>query len=243
MTTQAKLPAKSTAQPSGLKLLFQRHRQLVKYLGAVIVFATFVAKDGKRDTLKDLVASLETAENTFVLREENQFVESRISELERSFKEFSEESHKSKPDTEWFEEKLNNALHQVQPDLVALAMRINNIERILEVAPNPQDEQDLRSLKKHVDETYDEWDHFYKAQDARPQSILGVNELGTITAKLSLNLSLLEGRVLDHARQRRGVEEGHYKLATWASWCFYGLGFVLGLIARIYGVEGVAESE
>jgi hypothetical protein len=207
----------------------------------VIVFVTFILKEGKRDQLKDFVGSLDMAENMFVLRQESQFAESRIADLSRSVTELFVESHKSKPDAEWFEEKLNNELQLVQVNLVGLANRINSMEQILARAPNHQDEQDLHPIKEAVSESYDKWSHFHKVHDSRPQSILDLRQLDIAVAVLSLNISQLEGKVLDHARERRATEEEHYKWATWASYVFYTLGLGLGLIARIYGVEGVGD--
>ncbi len=241
MAKQSARSANGKAQTFDLKRVLQRHHHLVTFVGAVIVFLTFVARDGIREQLKDFVASLDTAENMFVLREGNQFTESRIAELTRNFKVFFEESHKSKSDDEWFEEKLDNELQLVQVDLVELANRINNVERILGKAPNHQDEQDLRPLKEELNDAYDKWSGFYKVHDAGPQSILDLRNLDLVVAELSLNITHLEGRMLNHARERKAVKEEHYKWATWASYFFYTLGLGLGLIGRVYGVEGVGE--
>src|SRR5215469_7882732 len=51
-----------------------KHRKtnsaLLIFLGALIVFLTFIVKEGIADTYRDSVATLEQAQNTFALRQE-----------------------------------------------------------------------------------------------------------------------------------------------------------------------------
>lgn len=45
-----------------------RNSAILQYVGAAIVFLTFIVKDGVRDSLKDVVQSIESARNTFLIR-------------------------------------------------------------------------------------------------------------------------------------------------------------------------------
>ena len=42
------------------------HKRWLSFIGAVVVFATFVLKEGLRDNLKDLVGALENAQNAIL---------------------------------------------------------------------------------------------------------------------------------------------------------------------------------
>jgi hypothetical protein len=50
---------------------FRRHNRLLTFAGALIVFVTFLVKEGKRESLKDLADSVDAAESVFVIRSDN----------------------------------------------------------------------------------------------------------------------------------------------------------------------------
>jgi hypothetical protein len=63
-------------------------RKVISLAGAVIIFATFVAKDMRRDKLKDLIDSIEYAENGYLLRMGQRQTYSEILRIENAFAEF-----------------------------------------------------------------------------------------------------------------------------------------------------------
>jgi hypothetical protein len=60
--------AVSSASKRNLKLFFKRHNRLFTLLGAFIVFATFVVKEGLRDYYKDLETDVSEANGVFAIR-------------------------------------------------------------------------------------------------------------------------------------------------------------------------------
>src|SRR5882672_6760922 len=54
-----------------LSLFFRRHNRLLTFAGALIVFVTFLVKEGKRESLKDLADSVDAAESVFVIRSDS----------------------------------------------------------------------------------------------------------------------------------------------------------------------------
>ena len=49
----------------------KKHKRWFTFVGAFVVFATFVAKEVVRDNLKDVVSSFENVQTTFALRDQN----------------------------------------------------------------------------------------------------------------------------------------------------------------------------
>jgi hypothetical protein len=60
-------------KPRRGKALRIRRDRIFTLLGSLVIFATFVVKEGIGENLKDLVSSIETAENLFILREDTAF--------------------------------------------------------------------------------------------------------------------------------------------------------------------------
>ncbi len=59
----------------------KRHHRTISVIGAFIVFGTFLAKDIKRDHLKDLGDAIDSAENAYVVRLDNRRTLSEINKL------------------------------------------------------------------------------------------------------------------------------------------------------------------
>jgi hypothetical protein len=59
---------KLKAGGGSLKAILRKHSQLVTFFGAFIVFATFMVREEIRESLKDLVSSVETAQTVFASR-------------------------------------------------------------------------------------------------------------------------------------------------------------------------------
>jgi hypothetical protein len=60
---------------------FKRHGKWVSFIGALIVFSTFVVKDAIRENLKNLVDSLASAENNFAIREDSALLSTEIAQI------------------------------------------------------------------------------------------------------------------------------------------------------------------
>jgi hypothetical protein len=71
------------AQESSFRNYVSRHSRLLIFVGALIVFVTFLVKEGLRERLKDLVDSIDTAQSVFVAERENQQMSQRLAEIYR----------------------------------------------------------------------------------------------------------------------------------------------------------------
>jgi hypothetical protein len=68
---------------SGLKT----HKRIISFIGALIVFFTFMIKEGLVEKLKDQTSSIDSAEKTFALRSDNARTEADVKSLKVMFEE------------------------------------------------------------------------------------------------------------------------------------------------------------
>src|ERR1022692_4135025 len=72
-----------------LKRFVQGHHRLLVFIGASIALFTFVVKDEIRQELKDLMDSIDMAENIFMVRSDNREVLVQVAYLQQFLKEKS----------------------------------------------------------------------------------------------------------------------------------------------------------
>ena len=78
-------------------MILRKHlKKLLSIFGATVILSTFVAKDAGKDKLKELVDSIDTAENAYIMRGENRRNFSEIKRFEAEFEEFRENPTKPK---------------------------------------------------------------------------------------------------------------------------------------------------
>jgi hypothetical protein len=53
---------------STFRMLLRRHAQVLTFVGALVVFATFIVREEVRENLKDLIASIDSAQSVFSTR-------------------------------------------------------------------------------------------------------------------------------------------------------------------------------
>src|SRR5437899_2825534 len=68
---------------SSFRTFVSRHSKLLIFVGALIVFVTYLVKEGLRERLKDLVDSVDKAQSAFVAERENQQLSQRLAEIYR----------------------------------------------------------------------------------------------------------------------------------------------------------------
>lgn len=59
-----------------------RYDRILGFVGFLTVFATFVVKDAFREQLKELAASIDSAEHTFVLRQDSSALRSQLAAVQ-----------------------------------------------------------------------------------------------------------------------------------------------------------------
>jgi hypothetical protein len=65
----------------------QKHKRIISFVGALIVFFTFIIKEGGVEKLKEQTSSIDSAENIFALRSDNSRTQADVSSLKKMFEE------------------------------------------------------------------------------------------------------------------------------------------------------------
>lgn len=227
------------------KLSFVRHRRFLTFLGALIVFTTFIVKEGLREQLKDLASSIDSAESVFVIRNDGNATVRWLQRLQEQI--------------DWIAEKIKLKGTTYSGDMIerahssseiigqvheSLTTSLDNISRLIEKIPHQEaSKSEVEKLQKELQELRDHRTAFELAFNREPSMDL-VWKLGALlvsTQKLSDEIRDLARDVLENAEKARVRRERVVSITTWASYALYTLGWGLGLLGRIYGVETGGE--
>jgi hypothetical protein len=203
-------------------------------LGALIVFVTFVVKEGLRDRGKDLLASVESAQTTFVMRSDVEDLRLQLRSLQRSIRTTGGES---------MEVERYNTIAQAQFWVQhGLSASLDNTSRLLQRLPNNQrDTAQLKDFRQRLDK-------LREAHDAPPadldnpshiseQEISRQLKIGSDLGRLSTQVRIFERQVLEQAERLAEKEEQKYNLYTLLSYGFFSLGWGLALMGKIFDVN------
>jgi hypothetical protein len=229
-----------------LKLL-SKHQLLPAFIGAAVVFGTFIVKETLREHLKDFAESLDRSETLFTLRRDHSFLQSELSLVHQSLRESKytrigasklEEYNQKRGELfgvmSVFSETLDNCLELVQ-QLPAKRGEsyIKELDRIQLLFDN-LDKARYNIMPDVRDSTFvdPEW---FKLRNAI------LNEM-TISVMYDKNdVDRIALKIFADAREVRHENEHWYQVCTWVSYFLYTLGWGLGLVGRLVGVGGVGE--
>jgi hypothetical protein len=241
---------------------FRKHSRLLTFFGALIVFVTFVVKEGVRERLKELVDSIDAAQSSFIIRgevgEANAQLRDLANEVNKIYNEAISirENYPYVPDEGVDAEQLLGENARVVDNIKTL---LDNISRLRERLPNQS------AYDNQIEEIKKEMEASRKDSENVKTSIAIDREPGILTGKLSSTLSndtktllgkvkgemtelrsksaTLASQFLQQAEQVRQQEERSYEIYTWASYGLYFLGWGLGLVGRFFSVEGLTVGE
>jgi hypothetical protein len=190
----------------------QRHHRLLTFLGAVIVFITFIVKEGIRERLKNIGDSVSSAENVFIARSEASrlptylvHVNRRVGVVERMVMKLSNKETISSTTL-----PTENEVEEVEIKRVALVQAaIENMNY-----GDPTDEHKARETLLGADFLSERCDNIMR-EDIEP----------------------LEKQIMGEARRVETEYDKFYGLSTWFSYGLYAIGWGIALIGRIYSVE------
>lgn len=216
--------------------ILRRHSQNVLFAGAIVVFVTFVVREGVREHLKDLVDSISNAQSTRVsnltvgiLYIQTQSVIDALHEPTHTRTLVNGNSRNRElrvdPTGDSVEHKMTVLLNQVTlattlfDDAKLIASKIGE-----DTMFNAQVER-IEPAVEHASKCKEELAIFDAATfDACEKS-----------TKLTLDaVQQVEGSILDVARAVQDRDERWYKRCTWASYFLYALGWSLGVAGKKY---------
>jgi len=190
-----------------------RQRQLV-FLGALIVFTTFIVKDILREQLKELVDSIGQAEQLYM-------IQSDINEILAQFRPLPDEV----------------ATAQASVSVAQVASTHDLLLR------NAQQLSTVLSSKDRNEFDKWRMDYRRRFIDFLEQNKLGSSDTMPLKDAVAFSLMVddIVHDTLRMADEKRLFDEHTYKLFTWISYALYIFGWGIALRGRLIGVETCAE--
>jgi hypothetical protein len=238
---------------------FSRHRRLLTFFGALIVFVTFIVKEAKREQLKSVVDSLEIADGVFAVRQDNYATHSQLSTLQKSFNKFIEKTAAHDEREKRLEiyrlvqdkrEVLDERLSRVRSSLdstKALAAIVpidNNLKQALSDAQQAYSElldrnnKINKSLPNLMMAEISVFNDKYRQSNEQVASALFFLEEDA--RGLQKTADAIAADTLALSEKQKAAAEKSYEHYTLWSYFLYSLGWGLGLLGRLSGIEGIA---
>lgn len=216
-----------------LRRFARRHDRLISFIAASVVLITFIVKDEIRQDLKDLVDSIDQAENVFMIRSDSRDLGEQVEYLQQDLGDKGTKWRRLASSDRYYRSvtaELDSALHllaKVPHDEVFdreasdLSTKLSKwmSNSLTRVAPLPEGPT-VRD----------------EAAEARTRKL---------KEKLSADAYLLDtqtrgfgARVVDMARKVEVREERRYRVTKYVSYLVYLIGWVLGLFGTMFGAEG-----
>jgi uncharacterized membrane protein YidH (DUF202 family) len=217
---------------------------LLTLLGGLIVFVTFVTKEGVVEHWKDTVSAVDSAEYRFRANSSStallRHVLGNANTLERIEDKINEHTDQSHVRLE--EEHINEGANYDQLMLVS--------ELLKKLPFSPEDDTRVRQLLAEGVRMNDAINAVATTLEGSGNGPPDVVELASEMTPLTLAGMSFEAHVAAFvkairikAAEEKEKDEKRLNFATWASYCLYTLGWGLGIAAKLFGAEGAAEVE
>lgn len=245
-------------------------KRLVAAAGATIIFLTFLVNDAKRENMKELVGSIEAAENAFQIQTDSRRTYLEVRQFEKDFAESRGQHPLKKPaphidpmsgiefDTVVSNKEIDwntlNVIEEYQPFVDEL---LGHISKLAERLPRTRNRSRDVDALKHVNSNLKlGWnDLFSKANSV--DDMLGSKEGATKVEQLNLEIDGLgqafikdsddvekESRsILDEAERERAATEENYRFWTIVFRIMYVFGWVVGIAGILIGANEDAVVE
>lgn len=228
--------------------------------GATIVFVTFLAKDAERDHLKDLVDSIDAAENAFILRSQNRATITALKTFRDEFHEFREHptvavarndgggssDFDDSKEIDW------EMLYSSRSEELSNQELLDSINRLARKLPEngawKSTKSSLEFFKNKPQEFWDQWhksfDQAMKAANSKssPQLIGETNDqvfkAHWIAKELSDALDNVSQNITVDSEKERAKVEALYVAWLWLTYLLYALGWIMTIRAIFLGKEG-----
>jgi hypothetical protein len=240
------------------------HKRWLSFIGALLVFATFVSKEVLRDNLKDLVGALENAQTLFELRGDNASLRTQIFDLRVRILDIYDKLVTSKPRSDFARDISQNlsSIYEVDEELRLVEPTLaNTTELVSRLPPNAERTKALDRCRQELQQAHAASAEaqstvqnlsasrkflphpppFTNDEQGQLASAVGKAANASRTAWQDVEESTL--KIFEEARQYKEKKERQYNHWTWASYVLYTLGWTLGLVGSLYGISGEASSE
>jgi hypothetical protein len=247
-----------------VRQFFVAHKRWFSFIGAVVVFATFVSKEVLRDNLKDLVGALENAQTLFELRGDNASLRTQIFDLQVRILDIYDKIVTSKPRSDFARDVGQNlgGIYEVDEELRLVEPTLANTAELVGKLP-PSDER-AKALNRCREELKQAHDASAEAKstvqnlsasrkflphpppftnDEQGQLASSVGKAANASRAVWQDVEESTLKIFEEARQYKEKKERQYKHWTLATYVLYTLGWTLGLLGSLYGVSGEGNPE
>ena len=236
---------------------FAKHPELITVLGGLILFATFLVKDILREQEKDVVNAIDSAESIYLIRDSNLALRKEIDQLDANINRSRGEilradrsKHKEKQtEAREFIPIFDGSEDPVVRLLGETDVEVDNLQRL--VAKAPPTAEHLTEFAK----VYWEWDKLRMQFFAQPLPSLDEKlkeDAKNIAERdrayyssvwlINSKISMVGAEILDDAHYTKEKLEHRVKIFTPISYVLFGLGVVLTIVSKLFGVDPEADA-
>lgn len=249
MTEQKKAPAKASNEQveRSHKLLkfVRRHRRMLTFIGALIVFSTFLTKEALREQLKDLIDSEKAAQQTSLSEVELSEANASYARIEQKIDAVRQLiiGNVAPADVPG---SYDDVLALIHGRIERSEVFIRSMKRLQQELPkNAGLESGIEAAQVLTDNTKELYETCKKAgayMYADPTVYGGhrlapIKEAVTSSQKMKEFVASVMGMMVEHSEQVRARHEHRLSIYSWMSYGLYTLGWGLGLVGRLVGVN------
>jgi len=230
---------------------FQQHTKGLSFVGALIVFSTFVVREGIRERFKDLSDSISSAESVFETRADvNElpiylaYLDYRIGTLDAKLN----VDPKSNPS--FTLATMRETVDLMVQNSKRAGTAIENLQRTIQTLGNDRSintklseiTNDTALWKSRSDFVQNSAIAANRAQPPQPDRITQIiskaNEVNAALTNLRYDKIVpLQTELVSFAENKRAHYQKLFDLSTWASYLLYLVGWGLALAGRMFSVE------
>ncbi|MGA8367533.1 MAG: hypothetical protein ACLQMT_09920 [Candidatus Acidiferrales bacterium] len=219
-------------------------------IGLFIVFTTYMVKEGIREHFRDLEGAMENAENSFILGDRNEAVLHEAKEMKVDLEvvgamvENEGEKGDEKEDVNEVEREVESdaSLQLLQDGCEISRFDVFNLRHLTEHLPDAKDaDAILQGFSKETDSIeeasnrYEMDDGVMRKRGEDPTKVL--YDLQVREMHLTAGLHNFTNRVISFAEEERARNGRYYVLANWLSYALYTIGWMVALVANLWGGE------
>jgi hypothetical protein len=244
-----------------LAVFFRRRSRLLTFVGAFIVFSTFVVREALRDRAKDLGDATDAAESIFLIRTDDRIILQGLTDIQTSLDNSAHTSGanaRPMPGPELIKEKTQ----LFRQRLLSMRMTADNLARFVSKLPIDSPDEFLplfQRLQKNLDTELTLADNLDQEADKLSALATSVTPDGAATQIINetaarittifdkINKQMANdtdamdnaaGEALDYGERARNNYELLYVWFNRASYALFALGWGLALLSQIYRREG-----
>jgi hypothetical protein len=238
--------------------LSKKTRDLLIFIGAAIVVSTYIVKDIYRESLRDDLETIESAENLFLTQQRSSSLSTTLQKIRTDILVIGGRTASQDESTGKVREEYLSELRNIQQENMNDNVRqFEDQIRLLERLPlNAEEQKQLNEFKADVAIVKSKFgmlqDEIRKASEVGEKPNLADNDAwdarlrkyeGNSQSEKKMLKTTQEAanRALEQAKRKEDERRKRYEWFKTASIYLYFSGFLVGLIGRLIGVDGVAD--